>query len=176
MLPLTTDIASKCEPLASFSSADIISIAALTISIILFPISFRISKKQSDNRKIKDALMDDLSKIRDDYRHMLNSLYSNKYDNKYILSWFKIVNIKLNSINKFSENKFKLKATDKIIAASDKMRIVLTDSDEFISTYKINSAEQHVILEQQTKTIIESHFAVINDEFLSSMDKINFSK
>jgi hypothetical protein len=131
-----------------------------------------ISKRQANNRKIKDSLMDDVSDIRKDYRNMLNSLFGGKLQNQYVISWFKIANIKLNSINTFTNSKFKKCSSLKAMRIGDGMRLELTESDEFIKSYK--DSKSIISLGAQTKTSIESRYAELNDEFLKMINEINY--
>lgn len=93
--------------MGTWEISDIISFSALCFSIVAFLISLETNRRFSEKRYIKETTIDDIKNLREDYRVFLNKLMANKCDSRFIISWFKIMNLKMEGLGNFIKSEYK---------------------------------------------------------------------
>jgi len=115
---------------------DIISLAinsALAVWIVI-----TIQNNLNNRRVLKDHFINEVKNCRGEYKDFLSRLSSHHVKPKSIAPWFKLMNIKVTDLMSLLHQKYKV---DKncLEAYQVELRMLVTEFDEFVSSYKTNS-------------------------------------
>ncbi len=152
--------------------SDWISIAGIIInSVLAVWIVKTIQNRLTNKRVLKDHFITEIKEIRTEYRSFLNDLYTSKKIAKSILSWFKLMNIKVSDIINLINEKYKI---DKTILDpyQNQLRELITENEDFISQFKNNepiefsekSKTQIIKFQQDNSHLFNKIIVQINDE------------
>ena len=87
--------------------SDVLSLFALLFGIFSLFFSLRANRAFSEKRYLKEITIEDIKGLREDYRIFLNRLISNQCDPRFIVSWFKVMNLKMEGIGSFIKSEYK---------------------------------------------------------------------
>ena len=90
----------------NWNIADVISIIAIVVSVISLLFSWYTNKRFSEERYLKEIMIDDIKHLREDYRLFLNKLMSDQCSARFIISWFKVMNLKMDGIADFINSEY----------------------------------------------------------------------
>ena len=142
-----------CLSLCAITSSDVIAIISLLITSILgIWIGSTVQKNLTNNRALKEYYIGEVKLINDDYSSFLNCLFKSAITSKDIQEWFKVMNIKIETIQ--SSIVSELDILPEVLANHITMKQYVTNSNEFNSCYQHKS----LILTTSTRDrILEIH-------------------
>lgn len=157
------------KPLIEVS--DWIAIGAVLINGgLAFWIVRTIQNKLANKRVLKDHFIAEIKEVREQYKVQLNNLYSGNCKPKELLPWFKLMNIKVNDLMVLVNQKYDIDK-DKLKPYQTDLRIIVTESAEYINNFKQNKAicfsdgskTNLIQFQQQNNSIFNKLIVNIND-------------
>lgn len=93
--------------MCTWEVSDVVSLIALLFGVFSLFFSIRANRLFSEKRYLKEITIDDIKGLREDYRVFLNKLISNQCNSRFIVSWFKVMNLKMEGIGSFISSEYK---------------------------------------------------------------------
>lgn len=141
----------------------------IDLTIVCF-IALFFEKRYSDNRAVKNYLVQELESLQTQHKGISNNMMQDKTNAKYIINWFKITNQKIEHINYFL--KLHLKIDDKRLKKQHlEFRELVTKSDSFND----NFSKPKMKLSSQIKNKIIDSSKEFNHTFYDLIIKIHKS-
>lgn len=93
-----------------------------------------IQNKLTNRRSLKDYVIDEIKGFRQEYRIFFNNLCSNKVQPQTVLSWFKLMNIKINDLMEIIDKQYNVNK-DTLAPFQNELRTLITENEDFISCF-----------------------------------------
>lgn len=158
-------LAKACD----FSTDNIINLSSIIINLIIagFIVLF-LQKKYADGREVKNYLINELKQVQTEYKEFSNKLIYDKVDGKFILSWFKVINVKLGHLKFFMKDELEID-DDRLNVLIQDIRLAVTKSDSFNNTF----SSPKIVLSQRVKNSLLESNKNINHCFIGVIIKIH---
>lgn len=135
--------------LSSLSAADNIDIISIVVNVFLgIAIVLIIEKRLSDDRGVKDYLIDEVCSIRDEYSKFVNLLFRGKAKHHHILEWFKYMSIRISHLEYFLKKELEIKDIAMPVL-NRQLHKLITDSQEFNNSFSAKSYVMSVSMKNQ---------------------------
>lgn len=129
-----------------------------------------IQNKLTNKRVLKDHFISEIKEIRNDYKTCLNDLHSNSTYAKRVISWFKLMNIKVDDLMTIMNNKYKIDK-DKLKPYQRDLQELITNNEDFTKQFESdkpiifteNSKGQFMKFQQEHNQLFNDIIVAIND-------------
>ncbi len=119
-----------------WETSDVLSLFALIFSVFSLWFSHRANRQFSEKRYLKEITIDDIKELREDYRNFLNKLMANQCDSRFIISWFKVMNLKMESIGNFINLEYKQELFQSCQDRHNELKRYVTGCSDMNDNYK----------------------------------------
>lgn len=157
--------------LSNMESSDWIDLLGIGVNAILaFWIVKTIQNRLTNKRVLKDHFINEIKDIRNDYKLCLNNLYSDQTKPGKVISWFKLMNIRVNDVMSIVNLKYGVDV-NKLAPYQRDLQELVTNNEEFINQFK--SSENLVFTEASKKSLIifqQQHSVLFNQIIISIND------
>lgn len=155
----------------NISTADWINIVSIIITSALGVwIGSTVQRNLTNNRALKEYYIGEIKLINDEYSIFLNCLFKSQSRSKDVQEWFKIMNIKIETIQ--SSIVQELDILPEVLANHITMKHYVTNTNEFNTCYQENS----LILTPQTRNKMLEIHTDLKNSFVKIIIEINRSR
>jgi hypothetical protein len=148
---------------SKFQSGDYISIVDILVTIIIaIWISIFVNKNFTTIRAVKEYFITENKLIKDEYNDFLDKIFRSNFKPSEVQEWFKIMTMKLDVLERYLKKEFKVHP--KLLKHHNKMKILITGSEELNSNYK----EQSFSLSIENRVTLHN----IHKDFSSSQTRL----
>jgi len=138
----------------NLSYSDWINILGVIVNAFLaIYIVKKIQEKSTNKRYLKDYTINEVIKIRNDYRAFFDNLYLNQMESFDIMSWFKLMNIRINDLTEIINNYYYIE-NNIFDPYTIRLRYLFDNNDNYIRAF--SNKEKIVLDENSGNTFI--HF------------------
>jgi hypothetical protein len=125
-----------CQSDKGLKPADWIAIAAIIINggIGIWIIN-TLQNGLTNKRTLKDHFIDEIKEIREEYKSYFNNIYCHQINPVTVLSWFKLMNIKIEELMDVINKKYKINK-ELLKPYQRDLQELLTNNQDFINQYK----------------------------------------
>lgn len=134
--------------------SDVLSLIAILFGIFSLFFSIRANRLFSEKRYLKEITIDDIKELREDYRVFLNRLISNQCNSRFIVSWFKVMNLKMEGIGNFIKSEYKQELFKACQDKHNELKRYVTGCADMNDSY---NQEMVVFTDNVRNEIIEFH-------------------
>lgn len=153
----------------TISLSDVFAGLGALLAIFSLGVSYRINRKLANDRALKDWFIGDVNEIRIEYKTFLNKLVSAQCSSKFIVAWFKVMQIRIDSVNEVLKNEYKELSFDKIAQFHAELKYYVTGLPDFDQHYN----DSVVILRDISKQSIIEKYSSLNKNILYLVSNIN---
>lgn len=155
----------------SLTKDNVISILSIIIDLVIVCfIALFFEKRYSDNRAVKNYLVQELENLQVQHKNISNNMIKNKTNASYIVNWFKITNQKIEHLNYFLKLHLSID-DDRLKKQHLKFRELVTKSESFND----NFSKTEMKLSPQIKNKIIDSSKDFNHTFYDLIIKIHKS-
>jgi hypothetical protein len=153
------------------TTSDWIQIVGIIMtSLIGIWIGSTVQGNLTNNRALKEYYISEIKSINDDYSLFLKCLFKNEVTSKIAQEWFKVMNIRIETIQSSILNE--LDTMPEILANHITMKQFVTDTDEFDSCYKKDS----LVLNPGTRNHVLELHKFLKNSIVKTIIDINRAK
>ena len=158
--------------LNEMTTSDWISIFGIIANgIIAWWIVLEIQKNVNNRRILKDHFINEIKEIRNDYVLKLKEIYYDKCEPQKLFYWFKSMDIKVNDLMEFINEKYKKIEKNKLIPYTRDLKKLISDDEDFIKLYKKNKiTDFSIILKNKINSFQQENNRIFNDVIISIND------
>lgn len=153
----------------TISLSDLLAGLGVILAIFSLWISYRINRKLANDRALKDWFIGDINEIRMEYKTFLNKLVSAQCSSKFIVTWFKVMQIRIDCVNEVFQNEYKELSFDKIAQFHAELKYYVTGLSDFDLHYN----DSVVILREISKQSIIEKYSSLNKNILYLVSNLN---
>lgn len=125
----------NCVETFSLEPSEWIDIFGVVVNAVLALWIVRtIQKKLTNRRVLKDHFINEVKEIRTEYKNCLGNLYDGKSAPYRVLSWFKLMNIKVNDLMGLINQKYKIDV-HMLNPYQQELRELVTNNPDYMSQY-----------------------------------------
>ena len=152
-----------------FTTSDKITIFSIVINLIIagFIVLF-FQKKYSDHREVKNCLIEEIKDIHKEYKDFSNKLINNITDGRFVISWFKVINMKLGHVKYFMKSEINIEDS-RLLTLHQGLRGIITSSESFNNSF----SQKNIHLSTEVRNTIIEKNRELNHNFLSVIFEIH---
>lgn len=129
-----------CQPNSGsvLTPDNILASLAIIISVVSILISVWTQRRFTQDRTLKDLIIDDVKTIRTEYKTFLNKLENNQCNPQFVTTWFKIMQNKITATSDFIRNEYPNRQNKFVRVLSNHVDIkrFVTGTEEFNQSFK----------------------------------------
>lgn len=153
----------------TISLSDIFAGFGVLLAAFSLWISYQINRKLANDRALKDWFIGDVNEIRMEYKTFLNKFISGQCSSKFIVTWFKVMQIRIDSVNEVLQNEYKELSFDKVAQFHAELKYYVTGLPDFDQHYN----DPAVILRDISKQSIIEKYSSLHKNILYLVSNIN---
>lgn len=140
--------------------------------LIAVGIAYVLQNKFTNKRTLKDHFISEVKEIRSEYRTFLTDLYSNTSSPRELLSWFKLMNIKVGDLISIVNQKYEI-PENFFNSYQIELRELVTNSEDFERCFRSNRLNLSESTRRDLTRFQQEHQRLFNDLIIKINDSSN---